>query len=98
MIRQVGGGVEDRAGGGDDGEGTWVDAGVGWGPRAGSEGSGVEREYGTYGMGGRSGRGGGRCRLLCAEVWRYGGWRGGDSHYTDQKMIGRSSLWRGDYS
>ncbi len=54
MIRQVGGGVEDRAGGGDDGEGTWVDAGVGWGPRAGSEGSGVEREYGTYGMGGRA--------------------------------------------
>jgi hypothetical protein len=42
--------------------------------------------------------GGGRCRLLCAEVWRYGGWRGGDSHYTDNNMIGRSSFWRGDYS
>jgi len=44
------------------------------------------------------GGGGGPCRFFCAEVWRYGGWRGGDSHYTDQKMIGRSSFWRGDYS
>ncbi len=47
-----------------NGEGTWVDAGVGWGPRAGSEGSGVEREYGTYGMGGRSGRGGGALQVV----------------------------------